>query len=324
MRDAPTQPGSTLTPQQLTEVEEARRRRIGVLYGVGAYGFWGLVPIYFKAVAHVRPLEVLAHRIVWSVVFLFALAMFRRNWGAVPEILRDRRKLGTLSLTTLLIAGNWLGFIWAVANDEVLQASLGYFINPLVNVLLGFLFLRERLRRWQTFSVLLATVGVCYLTIAAGEVPTLGLYLACSFGFYGLLRKKLDVGAVIGLSVETSLLLPLALGYLVVMMGRGQAEFGHVSWEMNLLLMAAGLVTSLPLLWFAEGARRLRLATMGFLQYLAPTGHFLLAVYAYGEEFSRPHLISFGLIWVALAIYSADAARHARPVARPVPVGEIE
>lgn len=285
--------------------------RAGVLFGVAAYGFWGLAPIYFKAIAHVPTLEILAHRVIWSVVFLLLLMLLGRNTHDLRSVLRSRRTLGTLCVTTLLIAGNWLGFIWAVQTGQVMQASLGYFINPLLNVLLGFIFLRERLRRWQSFSVLLAGVGVAYLTIAGGQFPALALFLAGSFGFYGLLRKTASARAVVGLTVETTLLLPLSLGFLAVQMARGAATFGTASIGADLLLMAAGLVTAVPLLWFAAAARRLRLATLGFLQYLAPTGHFLLAL-AYGESFSRAHLIAFVFIWTALAIYSIDAAARAR------------
>ncbi len=299
-------------------------QRVGVTCGIAAYGFWGLVPIYFKAVRHVPALEVLAHRIVWSVVFLLVLTLIERNWGAVRSCLRSPRALLTLSVTTLLIAVNWVGFIWAVANDQVMQASLGYFINPLVNVLLGFVFLRERLRRWQGLSVALATIGVLYLTFAAGQFPALGLLLAGTFGFYGLLRKVVKIEALVGLTIETCLLLVPALAFLTWQIVQGSAAFGSGSLRTDLLCMAAGLVTAVPLLWFAAAARRLRLATMGFLQYLAPTGHFLLAVWAYGEPFARANAIAFGLIWTALVIYTLDAAWGVRADRNKVAVPVVE
>lgn len=286
--------------------------RTGVLFGIAAYSFWGLVPVYFKAVAKVSTWEVLAHRVVWSVVFLLLLTALRHNWGTLHATLRQPRTLRTLLLSTLLIGGNWFGFIWAVGHDQVMQASLGYFINPLVNVLLGFIFLRERLRRWQTLSVVLAGLGVVYLTVTAGAFPFLGLGLAFSFGFYGLLRKLAPVDTLTGLTIETALLLPAAVAFLAWQIRAGHASFTAVSRELDLLLMAAGLVTAIPLLWFAAAARRLTLATLGFLQYLAPTGHLLLALY-FGEPLRPAMLVAFGFIWAALALYTADTVLHARP-----------
>ncbi|MCH7924245.1 MAG: EamA family transporter RarD [Planctomycetes bacterium] len=293
-----------------------RRRgqaRAGVFYGLAAYLWWGLVPIYFKAVAHVPAPEVLAHRVVWAFMLLAILMRLRGKWRAAPGLLRDRRTMVTLCATTMLIALNWFVFIWAVANDKVLQASLGYFINPLVNVLLGFLFLRERLTGWQKVSVILAATGVAYLAFQGKEVPTVALVLAGSFGLYGLLRKTAKVDAILGLGVETALLLPLAIGYLAYLITTDQCRFGAVSWRTDVLLASGGIITAVPLLWFTNAARRLRLATLGFLQYIAPTGQFLLAVALYGEDFTQAHAISFGCIWTALAIYSVDAAARSMP-----------
>ena len=286
--------------------------RAGVIYGVAAYSWWGLVPIYFKAVVSVPAMQILAHRIVWSVVLLAGLILVQNRWRAVVTALRDRRTAATLCGTAILIAANWLVFIWAVANDCVLQASLGYFINPLVNVLLGFVFLGERLRRWQSFSVLLAMIGVTYLTVTYGEFPWIAFVLAFSFGFYGLLRKTASADSVSGLAVETTLLAPLAVAYLCYLAVEGSGSLGTVSRGMDGLLLAAGVVTAVPLVWFAKAARRLRLATLGFLQYIAPMGHFLLAVVLYDEPFTQSHLISFMCIWVALLVYSMDTARAAR------------
>jgi len=288
--------------------------RAGVLYAVGAYGLWGVFPIYFKVVRHVPALEVLAHRIIWSLALLLVLIAARHDWPALRAALRQRRTFITLLATTLLIAANWLLFIWAVAHDYVLQASLGYFINPLVNVLLGFVFLRERLRRWQTVAVILAASGVGYMTVAGGCFPGMALFLAGSFGFYGLLRKVANVEALIGLTIETGLLTPPALAFLSYRMVVGQAVFGS-RLDMSLILLLAGVITATPLLWFSQAARRLRLATLGFIQYLSPTGHFVLAVVAFGEPFTSAHLVTFGCIWVALAIYTIDTARAARPSA---------
>lgn len=291
--------------------------RAGVVFGTAAYAFWGLVPVYFKALADVAPLEILAHRIVWSVVLLALLMLVRRGWGAALAAVRAPRTLLTLAGTALLIAGNWLGFIWAVTNDQVRQASLGYFINPLVNVVLGYVFLRERLTRRQAWSVGLAAAGVAYLTVAGGRFPALGLFLACTFGLYGLLRKTTSVDALAGQSVETALLAPLALAFLVVESARGRAALGSGSPLLDVLLIQAGLVTATPLLCFAAAARRLRLATLGFLQYLAPTGHLLLAL-AYGEPIRPALWVAFGFIWVALAIYTVDAVARTRPPRGPI------
>jgi chloramphenicol-sensitive protein RarD len=305
------------TTQEATGRGDRAVARAGVVYAVAAYGWWGLVPIYFKAVAHLPPAEVLAHRIVWSVVLLAVLMRVYRRWVDGWTALRDRKTLLTLCGTTLLLALNWFTFIWAVAHEQVLEASLGYFINPLFTVLLGFVFLRERLRRWQTASVALATVGVTYLTVAYGHMPVVALLLAGTFGFYGLLRKTAKVDALVGLTVETMLIGPVALGYLIYLGAEGSGYFGAVSRGMDALLAFAGVVTALPLLWFAHAARRLRLSTVGFLQYIAPTMQLLIAVVAFGEPFTGDHLISFGCIWTALLIYSIDTARSTRASGKP-------
>ncbi len=283
-----------------------------MLYGLMAYGMWGLVPIYFKAVAAVPPLEVLAHRIVWSVVILCAVLVAQRRLGAALAALADPRTRRVLALTTVLIAVNWFIFIWAVANDRVLEASLGYFVNPLVNVLLGLVFLRERLSRPAVAAVVLAVVGVAIQTGVTGRLPLVSLVLAASFGFYGLLRKTATAGAVVGLTVETVLLLPAALVWLAWQASRSGMHFLAGDLSLDLLLVAAGVVTALPLLAFTGAARRLRLSTLGFLQYLAPTGQFLLAVLAYGEPFDRGRLLGFAFIWIALVVFSADRLRRAR------------
>ncbi len=298
--------------------------RAGVLYGIGAYGLWGIFPLYFKALKHVPALEILCHRILWSLLLLLGLMWLRGSWLAASQALRSRRTLLTLGATTLLIAGNWLGYIWAVTNDHVLQASLGYYINPLVNVSLGVMFLRERLHAWQTCAVILAALGVGYMTFAGGQFPALALFLALTFGCYGLLRKTVQVDALVGLTVETALLTPPALIFLAYQMGRGHASFLHASRQTDVLLLLAGVVTATPLLWFTEAARRLRLATMGFLQYLSPTGQFLLGVLAFGEPFTWAHGVTFACIWMALLVYSVQAARGSRHVAAGVAVPPLE
>lgn len=286
--------------------------RTGLAFGLAAYGFWGLVPIYFKAVASVPALEVVAHRVVWSVAVLAVVLTIQRRWGELKSAVADRRTLGLLAITSTLIAANWYIFTWAVANDKVLQTSLGYFINPLVNVFLGVIFLRERLTRAGVAAVAMAALGVGWLTVRAGELPWVALFLAFSFGLYGLLRKTARVKPVPGLMVETALMLPAALILLAAARSRGGLYFGTGTVRLDLLLVAAGLVTALPLLWFTAAARALPLSTMGFLQYLSPTGQFLLAVLAYGEPLTTERLVAFGLIWAALAIFSVDQSRGGR------------
>lgn len=287
-------------------------RRTGTIYGLAAYGWWGLAVIYFKAVAHVPPLEVLAQRIVWSLPLLFGLLALRGRLGEIRTALRDRRTLAILLVTTLLIGSNWLIYIVAVSTGHILQSSLGYYINPLVNVVLGMVFLGERLRPAQWASVLLAAAGVLYLALSYGRPPWFALSLAATFALYGLLRKTVRAEGSVGLTVETTLLLPAAVGFLLVQGSRDRLAFGDVSLATDLLLAASGLVTAMPLIWFANAIRRLPLTTMGFLQYLSPTLQFLLAVAVYGEPFNRSHLLTFGCIWTALAVYSVDAALATR------------
>ena len=285
--------------------------RAGVLLAVAAFGSWGFFPVYFKAVATVAPLEVVCHRVIWSVPLLIPLSLIICGRPAMAAALRSRRVWLTLLTTASLIGFNWLLFVTAVAQNQIMQASLAYFINPLFSVLLGFVFLRERLRKSQWFSVLLAAVGVAYLTVAAGQFPVYAVLMAVSFGFYGLLRKTAPIDALLGLTVETTVLAPLVVGYMAFVIWHGRTTFGNGPVSLSLLLVLAGPLTALVLLLFAAAARRLRLATIGFLQFMTPTGHFLLALY-YGEPFNLPQLVAFIFIWTALAIYSADAVRHAQ------------
>jgi len=298
-----------------------REGRVGLALGVIAFGFWGLFPLYFKALVTVPPLELLGHRIVWSVPLLALLVHGRRSWPEVAAAVRDVRVLRVLLATTILIAVNWLLFIWAVVNDHVLQASLGYFVNPLVSVSLGVALLGERLTRVGIVSVTLAGAGVVYLTVIGGELPVVALVLAFSFGMYGLLRKTAAVGAGPGLLVETVLLAPAALGYLVWAWATGTLHFGAGGTVQTVLLCLAGVVTVLPLLCFTAAARRLPLSTVGLLQYLSPTGNFLLAVLAFGEPFDRHRLAAFAFIWAALALFTAEQVVRARRL-RARAVGE--
>lgn len=286
--------------------------RKGLVYGLAAHSMWGLFPIYFKAVESVPALEVLIHRVVWSVVILVPLVLIQRQWPELRRALSNRRTLGVLLLTTCLIAANWYLFIVAVETGRLIQASLGYFINPLVNILLGMVFLGERLSRPAAVAVGLAVVGVGAQALMIGSLPFIALFLAFSFGLYGLIRKTAPVGAVVGLTVETALLTPLGLGYFYWAHRAGSLAFTSGELRLDVLLVAAGFITATPLLLFTAAARLLPLSTMGFLQYVAPSGHFLLAL-AYGEPLTSAHIVTFACIWAALAIFTRDQLRMARP-----------
>jgi len=266
-----------------------------------------MIPIYFKAVEHVPPLELLAHRVAWSVPLTAMLITVGRDWGQLRRSIRDRRTLGTLALSATLVAVNWFTFIYAVTTGRIVEASLGYFINPLVNVLLGVLVLHERLTRPQWLAVLLALAGTLNLTLSSGAPPWIALTLAVSFGVYGLLRKTVRIESVNGLFVETTMLAPVAVGYLLWLFSRGEGAFGTIDRRTDLLLIVAGVVTTLPLVWYTSAARRLRYITIGLLQYIAPSLQLLLGVLVYGESFTRAHWITFGLIWTGLAVFTWDA-----------------
>ena len=279
---------------------------IGGLCALGAFGSWGFLPVYFKYMQDIPPVEILAHRIVWS-VFLVGIALkVIGRFGEVAAILANKKLVGWLCVSSVLLSCNWMLYIWAVTNGHMLQGSLGYYINPLVNVVLGVLLLSERLTRLQWVSVGLSVIAVSVLAIGLGEFPWIALSLALLFGFYGYVRKTKPVGAISGLFVETLVVFVPALIYLLYLGWNGQGAMGHMSLGYDFLLVFAGVVTAVPLILFAAAARRLRYATVGFFQYLAPTLQFLLAVLVYGEAFTDIHKITFVLIWTALAIYSAD------------------
>jgi chloramphenicol-sensitive protein RarD len=310
---AMTNPERGLEPSEVASDARAR----GVVAALAAYLAWGIFPIYFKAVANIAPLLVLAHRVLWSMVFLALLVTVQRRWGSLaPEL--TLRRLGVYARTTLLISANWLIFIWAVGAGHALEASLGYFVNPLVNVILGALFLRERLTERQRIAVGLAALGVMALVVQLGTFPWISVALALTFGLYGLLRKRERIDAIMGLLVETALLAPVAALYIGATALRGPGAFGG-SATGTLLLLGFGVITPVPLIWFAVAVRSLRLATMGLLQYIAPTCQFLIAVALFREPFTRAHAVAFACIWASLALYTWDALRQRRPeVAEPL------
>ena len=283
----------------------------GVLYAVAANLLWGFLPVYWKALRAVPPVEILAHRIIWSFVFLAVLMTLRRNWAALREKLRRPRTLALFLGASGLIAANWLLYIWAVNTSRLVQTSLGYFINPLVNVLLGFIFLRERLTRPQTVAVILAGAGLLFLTWRYGGLPWVALGLAFSFGFYGLITKVGHLSATEGLAFETAVLSVPGLVYLVSLAAAGQGAFGQAAGSTALLFLS-GVVTAYPMLLFAGAARRIPLATVGFLGYISPSLQFILGVLVYREPFDAARLAGFIIIWVALAIYSVDGFLAAR------------
>ncbi|WP_262359537.1 EamA family transporter RarD [Vibrio cholerae] len=279
---------------------------------------WGIAPIYFKALGAVSALEILSHRVVWSFVLLAVLIHLGRRWRSVVGVVHTPRKFWLLFVTALLVGGNWLIFIWSINANHMLDASLGYYINPLLNVLLGMLFLGERLRKLQWFAVALAAIGVGIQLVVFGSVPIVAIALATSFGFYGLLRKKIQVDAQTGLFLETLFMLPAAAIYLIWLADTPTSDMALNTWQLNLLLVCAGVVTTLPLLCFTGAAARLKLSTLGFFQYIGPSLMFLLAVLVYGEAFTSDKAITFAFIWSALVIFSVDglkaghAARRAR------------
>lgn len=288
------------------DVEDRSSSRDGVLSALIAYLLWGVFPVYFKLLQAVPPTEVLTHRIIWAVPFGALILHVRRQWPEVRQAFASPSTLFWLAVAALFISANWLIYIWAVQQEEVLQASLGYYINPLMYVLVGVLFLKERLRRAQLVSVLLAAVGVSYLTVMGGQFPFVAVSLALLFTLYGVIRKQVAVGAMPGLFIETLLLFPFAMAWLAWLMTSQQATFAGSTVSMALLLMLAGPLTVVPLLMFAIAARRLTLTVIGFMQFIAPTLQFIVGIF-YGEVLTPAHLVCFGCIWAAVAIFSIDA-----------------
>ena len=277
----------------------------GFWFGLGAYVLWGALPIYFKALDGIGSVEIVAHRVLWSVPFLFLLLVLLGNLGEIRRAVRDSRTLRLLMLTALLIAVNWLLYIYAVTSGQILAGSLGYYLNPLVNVLMGRIVLKEQLSRMQWAAVAIAALGISGLAFQAAGQLWISLTLAASFASYGLLRKVAKVDATAGLGIETAMLLPFALGWLAWQSTGGVATLGNGTFQLMLLLLS-GVATSVPLLLFTAGARRLRYSTLGMLQFIAPTMQFLIAVFLYGESFTRWHAVAFGGIWIALALYVAS------------------
>ena len=296
-----------------TQAPVARQRngghpdsRSGLAYGLAAYFIWGFIPLYFRAVDSVAPLVILCHRIFWSALFLGLVVSFRREWKPLAPLLAKPRNVMLLLLGAVLIAANWLIFIYAVATRQLLQASLGYFINPLLSIALGLLFLGERLRRWQWVAVFIALGAVLNLAVRGAGFPWVAVSLAGSFGFYGLVRKKVDVNSLHGLTVESAILLPFAV-VMLAWLSWGKTSAG--TWG---ILSLSGIITAVPLLFFGAAVRRLPLSTLGFLQYLGPTLQFSVALVLFREPLDRPKLVSFIVCWVAIGVYVADSLLNRR------------
>jgi chloramphenicol-sensitive protein RarD len=297
-----------------TVEQEKSHQSTALIAGVAAFTTWGLIPGYWKLLKAVPATEILAHRFVWTSLFLVVLLTWQRRWKEVKANARSPRAVLYCLASGSAVSINWFLFIWAVNIGRVIETSLGYFMTPLINVLFGAVFFRERLNSRQLLSVSLAAFAVLNLTFGYGRFPWVALSLCSSFGVYGLLRKKSGTAAIPGLFFETILLLPIAITYLVFLKLNTQLVFGRGGAWLTLLLPTTGIVTALPLVWFGHAARHLPLTTIGFLQYLSPTGSFLLGLFAYHEVFTRAHLLTFSLIWVALAIFSLDAVTRWRSV----------
>ena len=287
-------------------------QRKGVILACMAFFMWGLAPIYFKLLQHISAFEILMHRVVWSVLFIVIIVSIMQQWHKIKQVIVQPKLLLMLGLTATLLGFNWGLFIWAVNNDHMLDASLGYYINPLLNVLLGMLFLGEKLRKWQGVAVVLAFSGVVIQLVSFGSFPVVAFSLAGSFAIYGLLRKKLPIESLPGLLLEAVILLPIALVYWWLMAPTPSSDLMLNEWHTNLLLVSAGVVTTLPLLCFTGAAKRLQYTTLGFFQYIGPSLMFILAVMLYGEVFSNERMVTFACIWSALAIFSWDSYRQSQ------------
>lgn len=294
------------------ETTEQKLDRSGVIAALSAFGFWGLVPIYYKGLQSVGAWEVLAHRVIWSVPLLIIFLAIRDGRQFLPKLRLPIVSIAWLVLSGLTISLNWGVFVWAVANDHILDTSLGYFGTPLVSVLLGYVFLKERLNPLQLIAVAVAASGTLFLAWYLGKPPWIAVTLAVSFGVYGLLRKRLAVGPMLGLLWETTLMFVPALAYLSWLYSQSALHFLHDSTAIDLLLVGSAFITVLPLIWFNMAAQKLPLSILGFFQYLSPSMSFLIAVFLYGEQFTTGHAVAFACIWLALALVSVEPFRRAR------------
>ena len=291
----------------------------GILYGLGAYVLWGFFPIYWKVLHPVSALQVIGHRIGWSFIILLLYIFATKQWNDFRAAAFNAKTIGIYAIAGVLLSINWLMYVWGVNAGFIVETSLGYFINPLLSVLLGVIFLRERLRAAQWIPVVIAAIGVVYLTSVYGRLPWIALILAFSFGFYGLVKKLAPLGSLYGLTLETGIVFPIALIYLVVVQVNGTGAFLHDGTTIDLFLLGAGIVTTIPLLMFASAAKEIPLSMVGILQYVAPTLQFLIGVFLYKEPFDQSHLIGFGIVWVALVIFWVENYMAHRNPVEPIP-----
>ena len=291
----------------------------GILNGIAAYALWGFFPIYWKFLHQVPALQVIGHRISWSFILLIAILLATRQWNDFRSVALNSKIIGIYSIASILLTINWLVYVWGVNAGFIVETSLGYFINPLLSVLLGVIFLRERLRPMQWIPVGIAAIGVIYLTAVYGRLPWIALSLAFSFGFYGFVKKLAPLGSLYGLTLETGIVFPIALIYLLIVEFNGTGAFLHESALTTLLLIGAGAVTTIPLLMFASAAKQIPLTVIGLLQYIAPTLQFLIGVFLYKEPFDQSHLIGFGIVWVALIIFWVENFFAHRVPVEPIP-----
>ncbi len=286
--------------------------RKGMLYAASAFFIWGLFPLYFKILHEIPSLQLVAHRMLWSLVFLFLVLTVLKRWAWLPPIFKQKKVVLGFFASAVLLSTNWFVYIWAVNNGRVIDSSLGYFINPLVNVMMGYLLLKERLRPWQWAAISLAACGVLWLTILGGQLPWVALTLAFSFATYGLLRKTASLGALEGLTMETIVLFPLAIGYLLWLSLHGSNQFTQVDLSTQVWLVLAGPITAIPLLLFAAAARRIPLSTLGLFQYIGPSMQLILGIVLFHEPFTFERFMGFAIIWSALALYTVEGIYQSR------------
>lgn len=283
----------------------------GVLLGIMAYLVWGLLPLYWKMIKVVPAQEILAHRILWSFIFVTIVVILSGKWGKMLEVFKDKKCMGYIAICSVLISINWFLYIWAVNSKHIVDASLGYYINPLMSVLFGVIFLKEKLEASQYIALVIAAAAVVFMIVLYGSVPWISLALATSFALYGLCKKMISAESTVGLAIETSILTPLALGYLIFIGFHGNGAYGS-SAGVTIFLSVAGVVTAIPLIFFAESVKRIKLSTIGFLQYLSPTLSLIIGLVVYKETFSQVDILGFGLIWVALIIYSRSLLKKSK------------
>jgi len=276
----------------------------GRLYIILVFTVWGFLPLYWKLLKQIPADEILAHRIIWSFVLVMTLLFFNKKLSSLREVIASKREMKYLFASTLFITINWFIYIWAVNSDHVVETSMGYYINPLIVIALSMIILKEKLNKWQIISITFAAIGVCILTIQYGKFPWIAISLATSFALYGLFKKLVNVDSIVGLAIETSLITPIALLYVLLKEFKGVGALGAISFGTVLLLVCTGLATAIPLIWFAIGAQRVSFSTVGFAQYISPTIMLIIGIFIFKEEFSGIHLVSFGFIWTGLIIYS--------------------